>query len=116
MGAAALVALPLALAAGQLPTAAPTLMEGANLAALVTLGSLLPFALYAYGQKHVTAEVAGAFVNLEPLVGAALGAIVFHDPFSGMHAAAAERRGDRRDGANQRRLVLPPLRGRRALP
>jgi drug/metabolite transporter (DMT)-like permease len=87
MGAAALVALPLALVAGQAPTHAPTAIQALNAAGLVTLGSLLPFALYAYGQKHVSAEVAGAFVNLEPLVGAALGALVFHDPFSSLHAA-----------------------------
>jgi O-acetylserine/cysteine efflux transporter len=86
MGAAALVALPLALVAGQLPTAGPTTGQALNAVALITLGSLVPFALYAYGQKHVSAEVAGAFVNLEPLVGAGLGALVFHDPFSSLHA------------------------------
>jgi drug/metabolite transporter (DMT)-like permease len=87
MGAAALVALPLALLAGRLPAGPPTVTQAVDAAALITLGSLVPFALYAYGQKHVTAEVAGAFVNLEPLVGAALGALVFHDPFSGLHVA-----------------------------
>jgi O-acetylserine/cysteine efflux transporter len=48
---------------------------------LAVLGSLLPFALYAYGQARVAPEVAGAFVNLEPLVGAALGSFMFGDPF-----------------------------------
>jgi drug/metabolite transporter (DMT)-like permease len=81
MGAAAAVALPIALAAGTLPSAAPTLAQGVNAIALITVGSLVPFALYAYGQKHVSAEVAGAFVNLEPLVGAAIGALAFGDPF-----------------------------------
>jgi drug/metabolite transporter (DMT)-like permease len=84
MGAAALVVLPLALTAGQLPTTLPTMSQAVNAAGLVIVGSLLPFALYAYGQKHVAAEVAGAFANLEPLVGAALGALVFHDPFGGL--------------------------------
>jgi O-acetylserine/cysteine efflux transporter len=89
MGAAAAVALPLALIAGELPSRAPDALEAVNALALVGLGSLLPFALYAYGQKHVTAEVAGAFANLEPLVGAGLGALVFHDPFGGLHVAGA---------------------------
>jgi drug/metabolite transporter (DMT)-like permease len=86
MGAAALVVLPLALTAGELPSALPTATQAVNAAGLVLVGSLLPFALYAYGQKHVPAEVAGAFVNLEPLVGAGLGALVFHDPFGGLSA------------------------------
>jgi drug/metabolite transporter (DMT)-like permease len=43
-------------------------------------GTLLPFTLFAYGQARVSAEVAGAFVNLEPLVGAAAGALFFGDP------------------------------------
>src|SRR3954451_4535943 len=87
MAAAAIVVLPLALAGGELPSALPTATQALSAAGLVLVGSLLPFALYAYGQKHVPAEVAGAFVNLEPLVGAALGALVFHDPFGGTSAA-----------------------------
>jgi len=43
-------------------------------------GTLLPFTLFAYGQSRVSAEVAGAFLNLEPLVGAAAGAVVFGNP------------------------------------
>jgi drug/metabolite transporter (DMT)-like permease len=87
MGAAALVVLPLALSAGSLPSAPPLPAEAAATLALVTIGSLLPFALYAYGQARVSPEIAGAFVNLEPLVGAALGAMVFGDPFGRGHAA-----------------------------
>ena len=49
---------------------APTLDELTAFVALAGLGSIVPFVLYAYGQKRVTPEVAGAFVNLEPLVGA----------------------------------------------
>jgi O-acetylserine/cysteine efflux transporter len=49
-------------------------------AALVAGGTLLPFTLFAYGQSRVSAEVAGAFYNLEPLVGAAAGAVVFGNP------------------------------------
>jgi len=43
-------------------------------------GTLLPFTLFAYGQSRVSAEVAGAFLNLEPLVGAIAGVVVFGDP------------------------------------
>jgi drug/metabolite transporter (DMT)-like permease len=49
-------------------------------AALTAGGTLLPFTLFAYGQSRVSAEVAGAFYNLEPLVGAAAGAVVFGEP------------------------------------
>jgi drug/metabolite transporter (DMT)-like permease len=48
--------------------------------ALAAGGTLLPFAFFAYGQSRVSAEVAGAFVNLEPLVGAMAGAVFFSDP------------------------------------
>jgi drug/metabolite transporter (DMT)-like permease len=89
MAAAAAATLPLALLAGRPPVAGPTALEAVNALGLVTVGSLVPFALYAYGQARVSAEVAGAFVNLEPLVGAAVGALAFHDPFGGTHAAGA---------------------------
>ena len=49
------------------------------LAALALAGTALAFSLFAWAQARVPAEVAGAFVNLEPLVGAATGAVVFHD-------------------------------------
>ena len=48
--------------------------------ALAAAGTLLPFTLFAFGQSRVSAEVAGAFLNLEPLVGAMAGAMVFGDP------------------------------------
>ena len=48
--------------------------------ALAVGGTLLPFTLFAYGQSRVSAEVAGAFLNLEPLVGAVAGAVVFRRP------------------------------------
>ena len=44
-------------------------------------GTLLPFTLFAYGQSRVSPEVAGAFLNIEPLVGAVAGIVVFADPF-----------------------------------
>jgi O-acetylserine/cysteine efflux transporter len=48
--------------------------------ALGTGGTLLPFTLFAFGQSRVSSEVAGAFLNLEPLVGAVAGAVFFGDP------------------------------------
>jgi drug/metabolite transporter (DMT)-like permease len=81
MSAAAVAVLPIALLAGELPSGAPTGGELLAGLGLVTVGSLVPFTLYAYGQARTSAEVAGAFVNLEPLVGVALGAVAFGDPF-----------------------------------
>src|SRR5262249_34753957 len=49
-------------------------------AVLAAGGTLLPFTLFAYAQGRVSAEVAGAFLNLEPLVGAVAGVVVFGDP------------------------------------
>jgi drug/metabolite transporter (DMT)-like permease len=51
------------------------------LVALALAGTLAPFALFAYGQSRVAPELAGAFLNLEPLVGTASGALAFGDPF-----------------------------------
>jgi O-acetylserine/cysteine efflux transporter len=53
----------------------------AALVALAFAGTLAPFALFAYGQSRVAPELAGAFLNLEPLVGTAAGALAFGDPF-----------------------------------
>jgi O-acetylserine/cysteine efflux transporter len=49
-------------------------------AALAAGGTLLPFALFAYAQSRVPAEVAGAFFNIEPFVGAVAGAMFFGNP------------------------------------
>src|SRR5215467_13595947 len=57
-------------------TAGPVLAA----AALAVGGTLLPFALFAYAQSRVPAEVAGAFLNIEPLVGAVAGAVFFGNP------------------------------------
>jgi drug/metabolite transporter (DMT)-like permease len=89
MAAAAAATLPLALAAGHPVRGTADPGSVAAFVALVSVGSLLPFALYAYGQARVPAEIAGAFVNLEPLVGAALGALAFRDPFGGPQALGA---------------------------
>jgi O-acetylserine/cysteine efflux transporter len=78
--AAALATLPVAVVSEGAP-AAPGGLGG--LLATIGLGlggTLLPFTLFAYGQARMSAEAAGAFLNLEPLVGAAAGAVVFGDP------------------------------------
>ena len=73
-------ALPLALAGGHLPHAPQH--PGALVAfiALTGAGTVLPFWLFAYGQAKVRPQLAGAFVNLEPVVGAAIGWVFFGDP------------------------------------
>lgn len=77
---AALVALPFSV----LTEGAPPAPGGAGVVALVialaAAGTLLPFSLFAYGQSRLPAEVAGAFLNIEPLVGAVAGVVVFGDP------------------------------------
>jgi O-acetylserine/cysteine efflux transporter len=77
---AALGALPAAVAT----EGAPAMPGGAGpvlaVLALAAGGTLLPFTLFAFGQSRVSAEVAGAFLNLEPLVGAIAGAVAFGDP------------------------------------
>jgi O-acetylserine/cysteine efflux transporter len=77
---AALAVLPFAaLAEGRpaVPGAAGPVLATAALAAG---GTLLPFALFAYAQSRVPAEVAGAFFNIEPFVGAVAGAVFFGNP------------------------------------
>jgi drug/metabolite transporter (DMT)-like permease len=73
---------------GALPVAVftegvPAVPAGAGavlaVAALALGGTLAPFTLFAFGQSRVPAEVAGAFLNLEPLVGAIAGAVAFGD-------------------------------------
>ena len=80
-GAAA--ALPNALFEG-LPHAPASSTPVIALLALAFVGTVGPFALFAYGQSRVAPELAGAFLNLEPLVGTAAGAFAFGDPFGPM--------------------------------
>ena len=55
--------------------------------ALVLAGTVLPTTLFATAQARVPADVAGAFVNLEPLVGAAAGTVLFADPLGPVQLA-----------------------------
>ena len=77
---AAIAVAPAAALSGGLPAAPGS--TGALLATmgLATVGTVLPFTLFAYGQSRMPAEVAGAFLNIEPLVGAVLGVVTFGDP------------------------------------
>ena len=77
---AALATLPFSLVTEGLPAAPQNLGAVLVTLALVAAGTLLPFTLFAYGQTWVSAEVAGAFLNIEPLVGAVAGIILFGDP------------------------------------
>jgi drug/metabolite transporter (DMT)-like permease len=57
--------------------------------ALTVAGTLLPFWLWAFGQAHVPAQIAGSFVNLEPLVGAATGWLAFGEAAAIVQVAGA---------------------------
>jgi O-acetylserine/cysteine efflux transporter len=79
----ALVAVPFALLTEGLPhgPAGPT--PALALAALALAGTPLPFWLFAFGQARVSAELAGAFLNLEPVVGVAAGWLALGEPATG---------------------------------
>jgi drug/metabolite transporter (DMT)-like permease len=81
---AALAALPVAACAEGAPPVPPAggagLLAVLAVVALTVVGTLAPFTLFAYGQHKVPTEVAGAFLNLEPLVGALVGVAAFGDP------------------------------------
>jgi len=77
MGAASFVLAPVALAGEPAPHITGSILL--SLLGLVAFGSLLPFALYAWGQARVPHELAGAFLNVEALVGGLIGVLAFHD-------------------------------------
>jgi drug/metabolite transporter (DMT)-like permease len=77
MAAASIALVPLALAGDPPPRISGSVALA--LLALVLVGSLLPFALYAWGQARVPHELAGAFLNVEALVGGLIGVVAFHD-------------------------------------
>jgi O-acetylserine/cysteine efflux transporter len=78
--AAAFATAPVALATERLPALPAGPAPLLAFAGLALCGTVLPFTLFAFGQTRVPASVAGAFLNLEPLVGAIAGAVVFADP------------------------------------
>ncbi len=77
---AALAVLPVAVLTEGMPAAPRGPVALLAVIGLAVGGTLLPFTLFAYGQARMTAEAAGAFLNLEPLVGAVAGAVLFGDP------------------------------------
>lgn len=78
--AGALVALPIAIVSEGIPAAPVTTTPVIALVALATVGTPVPFWLFARGQARVPAQLAGAFTNLEPIVGVALGWAAFGNP------------------------------------
>jgi drug/metabolite transporter (DMT)-like permease len=76
----ALVALPVAILTGGMPHGPAAVVPAVALAALALAGTPLPFWLFAFGQARVPAELAGAFLNLEPVVGAAAGWLALGEP------------------------------------
>ena len=79
LGAGGVATLPFAIVFEGVPAAPATATPVVAVLALALAGTALAFSLFAWAQTRVAPEVAGAFVNLEPLVGAATGAVVFHD-------------------------------------
>ncbi len=77
---AAVMVLPVALTAEHHLTGPASPAALLAVVGLVLAGTVGPTALFALGQSKVAADVAGAFLNIEPLVGAVLGAAFFADP------------------------------------
>ncbi len=77
MGAASIVLAPIAVVGEPAPHLSGSIALA--LFGLVVVGSLLPFALYAWGQARVPHELAGAFLNVEALVGGLIGVVAFHN-------------------------------------
>jgi drug/metabolite transporter (DMT)-like permease len=65
---------------GGVPHGPTAIVPAVALAALALAGTPLPFWLFAFGQARVPAELAGAFLNLEPVVGAAAGWLALGEP------------------------------------
>src|ERR1700722_948146 len=78
--AAAVVTLPVALLTGGLHTGPASLGPMLATGALVVAGTVGPTTLFTFAQSRVPADVAGAFLNLEPLVGAIAGTLLFANP------------------------------------
>jgi hypothetical protein len=77
---AALVTAPFSALTESLPSAPAHPASLLAVVALIAGGTLVPFTLFAFGQSRLPAEVAGAFLNIEPLVGAVAGVVVFGNP------------------------------------
>jgi O-acetylserine/cysteine efflux transporter len=80
LAAAAVGTVPAAFLVDGVPAAVPSPISTAAMAGLAVGGTLLPFTLFAWAQARISPEIAGAFLNLEPLVGVVVGVVAFHDP------------------------------------
>jgi drug/metabolite transporter (DMT)-like permease len=76
----ALIALPVALWTGGMPHGPTAVAPAVALGLLALAGTPLPFWLFAFGQARVPADLAGAFLNLEPVVGVAAGWLALGEP------------------------------------
>ena len=125
---AALVTAPFSALTERVPSAPGHVTSLLAVAALIAGGTLLPFTLFAFGQSRLPAETAGAFLNIEPLVGAVAGVVVFGNPAGpaqlgggaailGGIALSSVRRPGRRAGrpAVSARAVSAPAMGARAV-
>jgi O-acetylserine/cysteine efflux transporter len=75
--AAAVTALPIALVSEGAPPGVGSAAPVVGVLALSVVGTMLPWVLFAFGQARVPAVVAGAFINIEPLIGAGAAALFF---------------------------------------
>ncbi len=80
LAAAAVAVLPIALITEHHAAGPGTMTALLATIGLVLAGTVLPTSLFAFGQSRVSADVAGAFLNLEPLVGAIMGIALFAEP------------------------------------
>ncbi len=87
--AGALFAMPVAVLTEGAPGALTGMVPGVAVAALAITGTLVPFWLFAFAQARVPAELAGTFVNLEPVVGAAAGWLVLGESAATVQLAGA---------------------------
>src|SRR5215467_2169561 len=85
--AAAVAVLPAALAGRPVAAHGGSATALLATAALVLAGTVAPTTLFAFAQSRVTADVAGAFLNLEPLFGAAIGIVLFGNPLGAAQLA-----------------------------
>jgi O-acetylserine/cysteine efflux transporter len=87
-GAAAVTALPIALIGEGLPPVSAPAGPMVGVLALSVVGTMLPWVLFAYGQARVSAVVAGAFINIEPLIGAGAAALFFGETITSAQLGA----------------------------
>jgi O-acetylserine/cysteine efflux transporter len=81
LAAAGVASLPFAIVFEGAPPAPESAGPVVAVLALALTGTALAFWLFAWAQARVPAELASAFVNLEPLVGTLTGVVAFHDAF-----------------------------------